>query len=110
MIGSVGNTEREEECDVDDDNLLACDDFLGLLAIESVAKEQYRDDEHDGWQEFVCWVKANHFYRTFLVFVVYICKHETCPGCYLNEEVCVYCVQDTTCALLLLLDTLLSML
>ena len=38
---------------MDDNNFLACDDFLGLLAIESAAEEQDRYDKHDGWQEFI---------------------------------------------------------
>ena len=36
----VGHNEGEEEGDVDDNNFLACDDFLGFLAIESAAEEQ----------------------------------------------------------------------
>ena len=43
----------EEEGDVDDNNFLVCDDFLGLLAIESAAEEQDWDNEHDGRQEIV---------------------------------------------------------
>ena len=55
---------------MEDDNFLVCDDFLGFLAIESAAEQQDRDDEHDGRQEFVRWVKANHFEQTFKVFKV----------------------------------------
>ena len=46
---------------MDEDNLLVCNEFLGLLAIESAAEEQNRDDENDGRQKFVRWVKLHNF-------------------------------------------------
>ena len=55
---------------MDDDNFLACDDFFGLLAIESAAQEKNRDDEEDGRQDFVCCVKVCRFNETSLVFVI----------------------------------------
>ena len=45
---------------MDDNNFLVCDDFLGLLAIESATEEQDRDDEDDGRQEFIRSVETLH--------------------------------------------------
>ena len=68
QIDRVENSVREEEDYVDDNNFLVCDDFLGLLAIESATEEQDRDDEEDGRQQFVNWLKSVHFCKDFKVF------------------------------------------
>ena len=73
QIDRVENSVREEEDYVDDNNFLVCDDFLGLLAIESATEEQDRDDEDDGRQEFIRSVETVHSIESWTDFVVCIC-------------------------------------
>ena len=42
IADNVGDNVGEEESHVDDNNLFTCDNFLGLLAIESAAEEKDR--------------------------------------------------------------------
>lgn len=53
---------------MNDNDPLSCEDFPGLIAIESATEEQDRDDEEDGRQQFVNWFKSVHFCQDFKVF------------------------------------------
>lgn len=88
---------------MDDNNLLACEDFLRFFALESAAKEHDRNDEQDGGKKFVKYVVVPQIRQIWLVLVAAMRKHATCPGCDLNNKVRIGRINDPSNSLLLFL-------
>ena len=92
MIGCEGDNVGKEYSHMDDNNLLACEDFFLLLAVKSAAKNKYRNYEYNCGQEFIRCVEVLHLIHSFYVFVSTKSEHATCPGCYLYVKVSINCV------------------
>ena len=72
---------------MDEPKFFSNQDSLKLLTFESATQKEHRDDEQDGRQEFIRCIIYYYLQKSCLFFEVYMCKHETCPDCYLGKEV-----------------------
>ena len=92
---------------MDEHELLAWVEITLSQSIHLAAEEQNREDEQDGWQEFIRCIEIYHPEKTLNVFEAPIDEHEACPGGYLDVEVGIGSVYDPLGSFSFLLQILL---